>query len=79
MLYVKALNSIYRIIKAAILFYKKFVGNITTISFKINPYDPCFTNNLISGRKITMVWHVDYLKVGHESKKIFTKMVKWIA
>ena len=36
-LYVKAINSIYGIMKAAHLFYKKFVGDITYIGFKLKP------------------------------------------
>ena len=44
-LYVKALNAIYGIMKAVVLFYKKFVVDKTTIGFKINPHDRCVTNS----------------------------------
>ena len=36
-LYVRALNAIYGIIKAALLFYQKFVGDLMTIGFELNP------------------------------------------
>ena len=39
-LYVRVLNAIYGIMKAALLFYQKFVGDLMTIGFKLDPYDP---------------------------------------
>ena len=64
--------------KAELLFNKKFVGDLTSIGFKLNPYHPCVTNKLINGKKMTMVYHVDDLKVSHESKKIVTRVGKWL-
>ena len=78
MICVKALNTIYVIMKAEILFYKNFVDNVTSIIFKLSPYDPCVTKNITNVKKSTMVWHVDNLKVSHESNKIFTKLEKWL-
>ena len=66
----------YGIMKAELLFYKNFVGYLTTIEFKLNPYDPCVTNKLINVKKMIMVWHIDDIKVSHERKKIVTRMVK---
>ena len=37
-LYIRALNEIYGIMKAALLFYQKFVGDLMTIGFELNPY-----------------------------------------
>ena len=62
---IKALNTIYVIMKADILFYKNFVDNVTSIIFKLSPYDPCVTTNLTNVKKYTMVWHVDDIKVSH--------------
>ena len=39
-LYVRALNAIYIIMKSALLFYQKFVGDLMTIGFEMKPYDP---------------------------------------
>ena len=36
-LYVRALNEIYGIMKAALLLYQKFVGDLMTIVFELNP------------------------------------------
>ena len=38
---VRTLNAIYGIMKAALLFYQKFVGDLITIGFKLKPYYPC--------------------------------------
>ena len=43
MLYDKELNAIYGIMRAAILFYNKFVECLTTIGFKLTPCEPCAT------------------------------------
>ena len=76
MLYVKALNIIYVIMKAAILFYKRFVDDVTSIGFKLNSYETCVTNKITNVKKMTVVWHVGDLKVIQESNNIFTKMAK---
>ena len=73
-IYVKALNAIYEIMKASLLFHKKFVGDLTTIGFKLNTYGPCVGNKLIICNKMTMLWHVDDLKVIHESNNIVTRI-----
>ena len=39
-LYVRELNSIYGIMKAALIFYQKFVGDLMTIELGLNPYNP---------------------------------------
>ena len=64
MLYVRALNAIYGIMKAAFLFYQNFVGDLMMIGFELNPYDPCVTNKIINGKKLTLVCHVD-IKASH--------------
>ena len=73
--YVTFFNDLYRIMKPEILFYKDFV---TTIGFKINPYDPCVIKKLVNGKKMTVVWHIGNFKVSHERKKIVTRMAKWL-
>ena len=78
MICLKAFNAIYGIIKAALLFYKQFVGDLSTIGFNINPYDPYVANKITNGKKMTLLWHVNGIKVSHENKKIFTRMAKWL-
>ena len=57
-LYVRALHGIYSI--AALLFYQNFVGDLMTIGFKLNPYDPCVANKTINGKELTLVWKPEH-------------------
>ena len=57
-IYVEDLNALYGIMKAALLFYLKFVKNIKNIGFELNPYDPCVANKIVDGAHLTVVWHV---------------------
>ena len=77
MIYVKALNVTYGIMKAVLIFYKKFVGDINSIIFKLKPYEPFVTNKLINYKQMAMVWYTYDIKVIHNSKKIVTIIVKW--
>jgi hypothetical protein len=61
-LYVRLLNALYVIMKAALLYYQRFVTNLKSIGFQINPYNPCVAIKLVKGRQLTVVWHVDDLK-----------------
>ena len=60
-LYVRALNAIYGIMKAALLFYIKFVKSLLSIGFQLNPYDPCVANKTVENFQLTVVWHVTTL------------------
>ena len=75
-LYVRALNEIYGIMKAALLFYQNFVGDLMTIGFELNPYDPCVANKTINGKQLTLVWHVNDIKASHVEAEVVTCMAK---
>lgn len=77
-LYVKLLNALYGIMKAALLFYLRFVKDLESIGFKLNPYDPCVANKTVDGSQLTIVWHVDDLKVSHKSSAVVTRMANWL-
>ena len=46
--------------------------------FKLNPYDPCVCNKTIGGKQMTVVWHVDDLKISHVDARAVNKMVAWL-
>ena len=71
-LYMEALNSLYGIMKAALLFYIKCVKNLKSIGFKLNSYDPCVANKIVDVAQLTVVWHVDDLKVSHVDAVVVT-------
>jgi hypothetical protein len=75
---VRLLNALYGIMKAALLYYQRFVTDLKSIGFEINPYDPCIANKILKGKQLTVIWHVDDLKVSHVSSNVVTKMADWL-
>jgi hypothetical protein len=71
-------NALYGIMKAALLYYQPFVTHLKSIGFEINPYDPCVANKIVKGKQLTIVWHVDDLKVSHVRALVVTKMADWL-
>ena len=53
------------LLSIALLFYRNLVKDIETYGFQINPYDPCVANKMINKKQMTVVWHMDDLKVSH--------------
>eukprot|EP00956_Cyclotella_meneghiniana_P038953 scaffold162906_cov46-Cyclotella_meneghiniana.AAC.1 len=77
-LYVKMLKAMYGLLRSALLFYLKLVKDLTDFGFELNPYDPCVANKMVNGTQMTVVWHVDDLKVSHKSKDEIMKLVGYI-
>jgi hypothetical protein len=63
--YVKMLKAMYGLLRSALLFYLKLVKDLTDYGFELNPYDPCVANKMLDGKQMTVVWHVDDLKISH--------------
>jgi hypothetical protein len=77
-LYVKLQKALYGYLRSALLFYLKFVGDIESQGFELNPYDPCVANKVIHGKKFIGVWHVDDIKMSHEDAKKVTRLITWL-
>ena len=77
-LYVKMHAALYGMLKSALLFYKKLVGDLEGQGFELNPYDPCVANKMVNGKQLTVIWHVDDLKVSHVDPKVLTEFGQWI-
>eukprot|EP00957_Ditylum_brightwellii_P185969 14158582-Ditylum_brightwellii.AAC.2 len=77
-LYVKLQKALYGCLKSALLFYKVLRKDLEGLGFKVNPYDPCVANKVINGSQLTIVWHVDDLKLLHHEKKEVEKVVSWL-
>ena len=60
---VRTLNTIYGIMKAALLFYLKFVESLTSIDFVLNPYDSYVANKIVDRHQLNVVWYVDDLRI----------------
>ena len=46
--------------------------------FVINPYDPCVANKWTSEGQLTVVWHVDDMKVSYKNKEEVKKFVEYM-
>ena len=75
LLYVKIHKVLYGLLCSALLFYRNLVGDLEAEGFTINPYDPCVANKIINGKKMTIVWHVDDLKISYVNRFEVTKMI----
>ena len=64
-LYVHQIIALYCIIKVELLQYKRFVKDLKSIGFTLNPYEPCISNIMVRGKQLAVVWHTDDLKLSH--------------
>ena len=77
-LYLECLNVIYGTLKAALLFYQKFLKDIEKYGFKLNKYDRCVANKVVKGKQMTLVWHVDDIKVSHENQQVIDMFLNYL-
>ena len=59
-------------------FYTKLRGDLEDKGSKINQYDRCVANKIVDGNQMTVIWHVDDLKVSHKKAEANTKFAKWM-
>ena len=70
----KMQKALYGMLKSALLLYQKLRDDLERNGFQINPYDPCVANKMIDGEQMTIIWHVDDLKVSHKNPWKVTKI-----
>ncbi len=74
MLQVKMQNSLYGLLRSALLFYKKLVADLESDGFVLNPYDL-----VVDGKQMTVCRHVDNLKVSHCDPAQVTIFGEWLS
>ena len=52
--------------------------SLTSIGFVLNPYDYCVSNKIVDHHQVTVVWHVDDLKILHKNENAGTHMITWL-
>jgi len=75
MLYVKLKKALYGTIQAALLFWRLLSDTLMEWGFVLNKYDTCVANKQINGKKCTIIWHVDDLKISHMDKKVVNVII----
>lgn len=66
-------------LKSALLFYNKFVGDLKAYGFELNPYNPCVANKTVNRMQMTVCSHVEDLKISHTSKWELTQFIIYLA
>ncbi len=77
--YVQLKKAVYGMIKSALLFYQKWVTDLTSLGFTINPYNPCVANKIVDGHQLTVCQHVDDFLIGRAKHDTVTQFLTWIA
>jgi hypothetical protein len=77
-LYVKMQKALYGLLRSALLFYRRLVGDLERDGFALNPYDPCVANKQVDSTQLTVCWHVDDLKVSHVNPAVITRFGEWL-
>ena len=51
---VRLSKTLYEILRAALLFYKRLRSNLKDIGFEVSPYEPCVANKMANGKDMTV-------------------------
>ena len=78
-LYMRVQKALCGMLKCALLFYWKLWDDLEWEGFKVNPYDLHVANKQINGDQMTVVWHVDDLKISHKDPWEVTKMAIFVS
>jgi hypothetical protein len=77
-LLVQCQNALYGTMVASQLYYHKFTKSLTSVGFKINPYDPCIVNKTVNGTQMTICFDVHDCKLSHCSSRANDNMIDWL-
>jgi hypothetical protein len=77
-LLVQCQNALYGTMVASLLYYRKFTKSLTSVRFKINPYDPCVANKIVAGTQMTICFHADDCKLSHRSSRANDNIIDWL-
>ena len=76
-IYLLLTKAVYGQLRAALLFYRKLIADLTKAGFKFNPYDRCVGNKMVNGKQLTVVMHVVDIKVSHVIPKVVDNFIAW--
>ena len=76
LMYMELLKALYGTLRAACLFWQKLSKQLIDMwGSTPNKYDDCVVDKTINGHQMTVVWHVDDLKVSHVDVKEVDKFI----
>ena len=71
-------KALYGVLKSALLFYMKLIGDLKISGFKLNLYDPCVMNKIVGGEQMTVVFHMYDMKVSYKIDKAITRAIEYL-
>lgn len=71
-------KAMYGLLQSILLFYLQLVKDVKEFRFEVNSYDQCIANKTVNGTHMTVIWHVDDLKVSHKSGAKITKLLRFL-
>ena len=77
MLYVHLYRSVYGLLRSVMLFYRKLKRKLIEYGFELNPYDACVANMDTPRDQMTVLWHVDDLKISCKDSFEVTKLLHY--
>ena len=66
------------VLQSSSLFCEKLRKNSAQEGFTMNPCNPCTATKDVAGKQMTMVQHVDDLKVSHIDSGVVDQFVEWV-
>jgi hypothetical protein len=75
-IYLQLKKSLYGCLKSVLLFWQGLSGRLKKRGYILNPYDSCVASKWVEESQLTLVWHVDDLKVSHKSEAVLDKEIK---
>ena len=78
-LYMRVPMALYVMVKSALVFHLKPGANLESQGVKINPHDQHVANKMMNEEQMTIVWHVDDLKMSHKCPWEITKLAIWLS
>ena len=73
MIYLEIFCAIYGMLKASLLWYTKFRGNLEKIGFNFIECDPCVANMLVNKQQHNIRFHLNEVRSSHMDSEINTK------
>ena len=78
-IYVRLNKAIYGTIRAACLFQEKLSSKLIKWGFQLNPYDSCVAKKMVNGKQMTVMWHLDDIKISHVEKNEVDKFIEMLS
>ena len=76
-MYVRLGKAMYGTLKAELIYYRKLSKYLKEYRIVKNPYNPCITNKWTNRGQLTVVCHVDDMKVLQKNKEEVTKFIEY--